>query len=157
MNFLEYAKSVFLVVSLEQYLKSTGKRFARQSKSYIIDIGISRLFSDIDRGRALENAVFLELLRRRSPADNISYLKLSSNREVDFIYGGKTKELIQVSYDVSSAITRSRETRALVEAARKLDLKRGTIITYDFEEAETIEGIDIHYEPFWIWATHGSH
>ncbi len=57
LNFLYYSKSVFLVNILEKYEKSVQKRMATQSKIYITDIGISRLFSDIDRGRALENAV----------------------------------------------------------------------------------------------------
>ena len=152
LNFLEYAKSVFLIGLLEQYEKSVRKRVSRQSKSYIIDLGISRLFSDIDKGKALENAVYLELLRKKGPADSINYLKLKSGKEVDFILGGRTKELIQVCYDVSDQSTRSRETSAIVEAALKLGLKKGTIITYDYEGKEAVDGISIQYVPFWIWA-----
>ena len=123
-----------------------------QSKTYIIDIGISRLFSDIDKGRALENAVFIELLRKKEATESINYLKLKSGKEVDFIIGGKTKEVIQVSYEVSAPSTRSRETSALVEAPRGLGLKTGKIITYDYEGEESIDGILIQYIPFWIWA-----
>ncbi|QRF75909.1 hypothetical protein Thermo_01418 [Thermoplasmatales archaeon] len=157
LNFLEYTKSVFLVGSLEQYEKSVRKRISRKPKTYIIDVGISRLFSDIDKGRALENAVYLELLRRKGPSDTINFLKLKSGKEVDFIFGGRTKELIQVSYDVSVTITRSRETGAIVEAAISLGLKHGTIITYDYEGTETVGGILIKYTPFWVWATPGIH
>ena len=155
LNFLEYMESVFLVSLLEQYEKSARKRISSQSKTYMIDIGISRLFSDIHRGRSLENAVFLELLRRKGPSGSINYLKLKSGKEVDFIVGGKSKELIQVSYDVSASSTRSRETDALVEAATKLGLKKGMVITYDYEGKETIDGILIKYIPFWIWAIPG--
>ena len=152
LNFLEYAKSVFLVGLLEQYEKSVQNRVSGQTKSYIIDIGISRLFTDVDRGRALENAVYLELLRKKGPGDTINYLKLKSGKEVDFITGGAARELIQVCYDVSDHKTRSRETSAIVEAALKLGLMKGTIITYDYEMDETIDGIFIHYVPFWLWA-----
>jgi len=155
LNFLEYMESVFLVSLLAQYEKNARKRISSQSKTYMIDIGISRLFSDIHRGRSLENAVFLELLRRKGPSGSINYLKLKSGKEVDFIVGGKSKELIQVSYDVSASSTRSRETDALVEAATKLGLKKGMVITYDYEGKETIDGILIKYIPFWIWAIPG--
>ena len=152
LNFLDYSKSVFLVGLLEKYEKSVRKRISMQSKTYIIDIGISRLFSDTDKGRALENAVFLELSRKKEPTESINYLKLKSGKEVDFILGGKTKEIMQVSYEVSALNTRSRETSALVEAARGLGLKTGKIITYDYEGEETINGILIQYIPFWVWA-----
>lgn len=157
LNFLEYAKSVFLAELLEPYEKSVRKRVSRRSKSYIIDIGVSRLFSDIDKGRSLQNAVYLELLRKKGPADTINCLRLKSGKEVDFIFGGRRKELIQVCYDVSDKSTRSRETGAIAEAALKLGLKKGTVITYDYEGKEVVDGISIQYIPFWIWAIPGMH
>lgn len=152
LNFLDYSTAVFMVYTLEQYMKSARKRLARQVKSYIIDIGIAGLFADIDRGRALENAVFLQLLRIKKPLETLNYLKLKSGKEVDFFVGGKAKSIIQVAYDVSSAETRAREASALVEAASALKLSEGTIITYDYQGMETIEGIKITYRPFWQWA-----
>ena len=152
MNFLEKARSVFLVQLLNEYSKSMRNQISRQSKSYIIDIGISRLFADIDKGRALENAVFLELLRRKGPLSRLNHLKLKSGKEVDFVLGGEKNELLQVSYQVSSGSTRARETEALVEAATNLGLTRGTIVTYDFESQEKIDGIQVEYIPFWQWA-----
>ncbi|MCL4326602.1 MAG: ATP-binding protein [Candidatus Thermoplasmatota archaeon] len=152
LNFLEYSKSVFLAEILEQYLKSPRKRFARQVKSYIVDIGLSRLFTDIDKGRALENAVFIELLRRKKISDNIYYLKLRSGKEIDFIVGWKSTKLIQVCYELSSIDVKNRETSALVEAAKSLKLKEGTIITYDYGGSEIVDGIKIVYLPFWEWA-----
>ncbi len=151
LNFLEYSKSVFFAETLEQYLKSPRKRFARQVKSYIVDIGLSRLFTEIDKGRALENAVFIELLRRRKASDNIYYLKLKSGKEIDFIIGWKPTKLIQVCYKLSSIDVKERETLALVEAAKALKLKEGTIITYDYSSSEVIDGIKILYLPFWEW------
>ena len=152
LNFLEYSKSVFFAEILEQYLKSPRKRFARQVKSYIVDIGLSKLFTDIDKGRALENAVFIELLRRKKVSDNIHYLKLRSGKEIDFIVGWKPTKLIQVCYELSSIDVKDRETSALVEAAKALKLKEGIIITYDYNGSEDVDGIKIVYLPFWEWA-----
>ena len=152
LNFLEYSKSVFFAETLEQYLKSPRKRFARQIKSYVVDIGLSKLFTEIDKGRALENAVFIELLRRRKASDNIYYLKLKSGKEIDFIIGWKPVKLIQVCYKFSSNDVKEREILALVEAAKVLKLKEGTIITYDYSGSEVIDGIKILCLPFWKWA-----
>lgn len=152
LNFLEYSKAVFFAETLEQYLKSPRKRLARQVKSYIVDLGLSRLFADIDKGRALENCVFLELLRMRRGAESVHYLKLKSGKEVDFLVRGDSSELIQVSYDISNPETKKREFDAIVEAAESLGLKSGTIITYDYEKSEMIDGIKIKCVPFWLWA-----
>lgn len=151
-KFLEYSKSVFLIETMEQHLKSARKRLARQSKSYIVDIGISKLFSDVDKGRALENAVYFELLRKKGNKGNIHYLKLESGKEVDFMVGGKEGALIQVAYVLVEPETKQRETSAIVEAAKKLGFKSGTIITYDYDGEETMDGIKINYRPFWAWA-----
>ncbi|MBE5729275.1 ATP-binding protein [Candidatus Parvarchaeota archaeon] len=152
LNFLEYSKSVFFAEILEQYLKSPRKRFARDVKSYIVDIGLSKLFTDIDKGRALENAVFIELLRRKKATDNIYYLKLKSGKEVDFILDSKSTKLIQVCYKLSNADVKERETSALIEAAKALKLKEGIIITYDYSGTENVDGIKISFLPFWEWA-----
>lgn len=150
LNFMEYSSNVFLVQKLEQYENSTTRRLTLHKKIYTIDTGISRLFSDINMGRALENAVYLELLRKRNK--DISYLKLKSGKEIDFVVGERTKEIIQVCYDVSDPDTRSREVSALLEGAKYFGLKAAKIITYVFEDEEIIEGIKIQYTPFWIWA-----
>jgi len=152
LNFMGYSRSVFFADTLEQYHKSPRQRFARQMKSYIMDIGLSRLFGEIDKGRSLENAVFIELLRRRKAAESLYYVKLKSGKEVDFLVGGRKRELIQVSYDVSSPETLKREVSALTEAANALGQAECTVITFDYEKTETVDGVKIRFVPFWTWA-----
>ena len=152
LNFLDYARSVFFAASLEQYHKSPKKRFARQQKTYVIDLGLSKLFGEIDKGRALENAVFIELLRKRKVSQGIYYLKLKSGKEVDFMVNERNPQLLQVSFDVSSIETRRREVSALVEAAKTMKQSGCMIITYDYESEETVDGVQIKFVPFWIWA-----
>jgi predicted AAA+ superfamily ATPase len=152
LNFLEHARSVFFAATLEQFHKSPKKRFARQQKTYMIDLGLSKLFGEIDKGRALENAVFIELLRRRKVAEAIYYLKLKSGKEVNFMLNERNPMLLQVSYDVSSPETRKREISALLEAAKAMKQNKCTIITYDYEDEETVDDIQIRFVPFWTWA-----
>ena len=152
LNFLEYSRSVFFVEMLEQHLRSPRKRFASQMKSYAIDIGLSRLFAGIDKGRSLENAVFLELLRRRGVGGKVYYLRLKSGKEVDFILDGRRKELIQVAYRLDGDKTHDREIGALVEASSALGLRSCKVITYDYQKIESVHGLRIDCVPFWSWA-----
>ena len=152
LNFLDYSKSVFFAEILEQYTKSPRKRFARLVKSYIIDIGLARLFTEIDKGRSIENAVFIELLRRKTVSESIYYLKLKSGREIDFFVNGSQRKLIQVCYKIPNEDVKKRETAAIVEAAKMFKLAEGIIITYDYQGNEIIEGVNITYMPFWQWA-----
>ena len=152
LNFLEHAKSVFFAATLEQYHKSPKIRFARQQKTYMIDLGLSKLFGEIDKGRALENAVFIELLRRREVGEAIYYVKLKSGKEVDFMFNERKPMLLQVSYDVSSPETRKREISALLEPAKAMKQNDCTIITYNYENEETTDDIRIRFVPFWTWA-----
>jgi hypothetical protein len=152
LNFLEYATSVFFAAKLEEYHKSPKKRFASKQKTYMIDIGLSRLFGEIDRGRALENTVFIELLRRRKIGEALYYMKLKSGKEIDFMIDGRKPQLIQVCYDVSMLDTGKREVSALLEAAKALKITECTIITYDYENKEKIDGLNIKFIPFWSWA-----
>ena len=41
--------------------------------------------------------------------------------------------------------------KKIVEAAKSLKLKEGTIITYDYGGSEIVDGIKIVYLPFWEW------
>ncbi len=151
-NFLYYSISVFMVYKLEQYKNITTKRISGNIKTYIIDTGISILFSDIDRGRSLENAVFMHLIRNKKPYEKIYFMKLKSGKEIDFLILGKNKEILQVSYDVSNPETKNREVSAIIEASKSLNLNYGTIITYNYTNEEIINGIKIIYKSFWEWS-----
>ena len=113
---------------------------------------MAKLFGDADKGRALENAVLIELLRHKKIEESIYYLKLKSGKEVDFMVKGRNTELLQVSYDVSSFEVRKRETSALVEAAKTFGLSNCKVITYNYENEEIVDGLKIKFVPFWIWA-----
>ena len=79
------------------------------------------------------------------------YKEVSS--QVDFVIAkdGNVRELIQVSYDISSEKTRNREIRGLKNAAQKLKCNNLTLVT--FEEHERIEedGCIINVIPATEW------
>ena len=105
---------------------------------------------DFSVGRAMENAVFLELTRRRR--GEIYYWReygRSTGLEVDFVVSRNFEplELIQVTYASSEAELDGREVRSLRKAMESLGVERGTVITWDLER----EDGDVSFVPLWKW------
>ena len=90
----------------KEYLKTLGKY-------YIVDIGLRNYllgFRDRDRGHALENIVYFELLRR---GFDISIGKID-NLEVDFIATNANEKMyIQVTESMKNESVRGRELKPL--------------------------------------------
>ncbi|MBI5254667.1 ATP-binding protein [Candidatus Falkowbacteria bacterium] len=131
-NYIEYFKDAFLLFDLPQFsysLKTTQKAF---KKMYAVDTGmanaVSMSFSE-DRGRMLENAVFLHLKR---VGGDLYYYKGKSG-EVDFVIrradGGLG--LIQVCWGLNDAKTKEREVASLTIAMKDLRVTDAAIVTFD--------------------------
>ena len=90
----------------KEYLKTLGKY-------YIVDIGLRNYllgFRDRDRGHALENIVYFELLRR---GFDVSIGKIN-NLEVDFIATNANEKMyIQVTESMKNESVRGRELKPL--------------------------------------------
>jgi uncharacterized protein len=82
----------------------------------------------------LENAVFIELLRRNyRPELDLFYYRTRNDKEVDFVLrkGHTVVQLIQVCYNIESGKTLKRETDALFETATELNCSNMMLITWD--------------------------
>ena len=149
-DFLEYAQNIYLSLVLHKYDKSLINKELGEKKVYSIDTGlinaIAFKFSD-DIGKALENAVFLELKRKHKEL----YYYADAKSECDFVVMEKNRvtKALQVAYDISNDETKNREIKGLVNACKKFDLKSGTIITYDTEDETVHQGIKIESIPFY--------
>lgn len=152
-DFLEYVQNIYLALVLQKYDTSLVNKELGEKKIYSIDIGLNNAtefrFSD-NIGRALENAVFLELRRN---SNEIYYYK-SLKSECDFVVSsqGKITKAIQVTYEMSDPDTKERETKGLVEACQNFALKDAIIVTYDSEDEFEVDGIKITLIPFYKWA-----
>ena len=150
-EYLEYATDCFLLFLLLPYDPSLVRQQTRSKKIYAVDTGlinaITYRFSQ-DRGKLLENAVFLELSRREMP---LFYHK--NQFECDFIVQQEEaiKEAYQVSLTVSQTETRQREIRALQKTMDKFNLSEGCIITLDEEEDIELNNKRIAIKPAWKW------
>jgi len=152
-DFLDYVQNIYLALTLQRYDKSLVNKELGEKKIYSIDIGLNNAtefkFSD-NIGKALENAVFLELKRNN---DEIYYYR-SQKSECDFVIStkGKITNAIQVAYDMSDMDTKTREVKGLVEACKHFDLKTALIVTYDSEDEIIEDGIKIEILPFYKWS-----
>ena len=121
-----------------------GKEYLRTlGKYYIVDIGLRNYllgFRDRDRGHALENIVYFELLRR---GFDVSIGKIG-NLEVDFIAANVNEKMyIQVTESMKNESVRERELKPLQKIHNNY---KKMVITLDKaldDEYDGIQSIDV--------------
>ncbi|MCM1029506.1 MAG: ATP-binding protein [Pseudoflavonifractor sp.] len=150
-----YACDIFIFMRILNYSKSLQKTENSQPKYYCIDNGLRDavlLPQANDDGKKLENTVFLQLYRQRTPIDKIYYYQ--GKGECDFVVqrGSEIVQLIQVSWDMSDEDTRKREINGILEASAVTNCDNLLIITADrLEDISTDTGKTIHVIPAWRW------
>ena len=149
-NYVEFIQESFLVFELYKYDYSLKKQYVSDKKIYIIDNGIRNVIAfsfSADRGKLLENLVFLELKRR---GEEIYYFK--DKKECDFIVRekNKIKAVIQVTDNLNDG-DKDRELSGLLAAMEKFKLKEGLILTKDQEDEIKSGKSIINIVPVWKW------
>ena len=151
-NYIDFLREAYIFFTINKYDYSLKKQIVNKKKVYAIDTGlvnaVSFQFSE-NKGRLLENAVFLELKRRNK---EIYYFE--DKKECDFIIkSGRTiTQIIQVADNLSNPRTRKREIEGLKLAMGKFNLVKGIIVTYDVEEKIVEDNKQIDIIPFWKWS-----
>jgi hypothetical protein len=149
-DYISYFEDAYLVFTIPQFNYSYKKQQVNPKKVYSIDNGLSYVNSvsfSKDKGKMLENNVFLHLRRKYK---EIFYFQ--NNKECDFIVKGGEKivQAIQVCYDINRE-NQDREINGLVEAMNELKLSDGLILTYNQDDHFEIEGKRIIVKPVWKW------
>ncbi len=149
-NYIEYLENSWLIFTANVYDFSVKRQQIAPKKVFSIDTGLVNAvgftFSP-NTGKLMENLVYLAL-RRRTP--EIYYLVTPGGYEVDF-YLPETRELIQVSQDLTLPATRARETRALFDGMRSLSLTRSVILSETGGAPITENGLTIEVQPLVDW------
>ena len=154
-DWASYACDIFLFIRVPNYSRSLQKIESSQPKFYCIDNGLSDavlLPQSDDHGKKLENMVFLQLYRQRTPMELIFYYQ--GKGECDFLIqrGIDVDQLIQVTWNMDNEETRKREIAGLVEASQVTGCKNLLIITADSNETIKLEnGLEIQVLPVWKW------
>lgn len=149
-DYLHYYNQSYLFFYLRKFDYSIKKQTLNPKKAYSIDQGfIHRIgfnFST-NKGRILENIVYLELLRNKK---DVYYY--AGKTECDFVIkqGLTITQAIQVTYNLNKENI-EREIAGLKEAIKKFNLKTGLLLYYDneIEEQQLPEGIEVL--PVWKW------
>lgn len=120
-DWANYACDIFMFLRISNYSKSLQKIESSQPKYYCIDNGLRDavlLPQSNDDGKKLENTVFLQLYRTRTPIDTIYYYQ--GKGECDFIVqrGTEILKLIQVTWSMMDSDTRKREIAGILEASK---------------------------------------
>ncbi|OGT45477.1 MAG: ATP-binding protein [Gammaproteobacteria bacterium RIFCSPHIGHO2_12_FULL_38_11] len=154
-NYCVYLENSYLCFFLNRYHASVKTQNQSPKKVYFIDHVLAKIvgfhFSE-DRGRLLENIVFIELKRRFK---QIYYH--AEKKECDFIIqeGVKIIAVIQVCASLANEDTKQREMDGLLEALSCYSLKTGTILTESEEKTEIVVKDKIKYQikiiPLWKW------
>lgn len=149
-EYISYLHNSYLFFELQKFDFSVKKQLSAPKKIYVIDPVFHHLCGlnySLNKGKILENNVFIELKRK---GKEVYYH--SNKNECDFIIkdGIKISEVIQVCYflDVSN---REREIAGLLETMKTFQLKEGLLLTQEQEEEITANGKKIKVLPVWKW------
>jgi len=151
-TFARYIEDTFFGFFVEIHSESIRKRQVNPKKFYLVDQGLHNFltlsFAE-NKGRILENMVFLELKRRGFP---VYYYKTKGGLEVDFLLmeNGNNK-LVQVCYDMAHINTYNREKKALLAGISELGLSTGLILTKDEKRLEKHGNYSLKIVPVWEW------
>lgn len=149
-TYLEHLYDALVAFPLRKLSPSYKALEASIPKIYLVDNG---LYAEKEKGRLLENLVFMEL-KRRGFKENVSlfYWRDPLGREVDFVLRKSTGryELIQVAYQVTHS-NMLRETSSLEKASKQLGRASGLIVTWDQEGVLGEGGVAARAVPLWRW------
>ncbi|MFH0818195.1 MAG: ATP-binding protein, partial [Candidatus Micrarchaeota archaeon] len=152
--FVSYLEDSYLLFTVPKFDYSLKKQSVNPKKVYSIDNGFSNANSasfSSDKGRMLENLVFLELKRQ---GGEIFYFRQKG--ECDFLVRqkGKITAAYQACYELSED-NRAREVSGLAEAMARFGLREGLILTNDGEDELRVSGKTILVKPVWKWLLEG--
>ena len=144
-----YLSNTFLLYELNRFDFSPKKQLNAQKKIYLADNSFHNLIGfsiSENKGRRLENLIFIELRRRFK---EIWYH--SGKYECDFITRSESGWYdYQVCYELTDS-NKEREINGLLEALEKFNLQSGTILTYNDEDQLNIDKKSIQIIPVWKW------
>lgn len=114
-KYLDYLVTGFVFYKVNRFDLKVRKQLATQEKYYLVDPGLLNVLvgkeRKTDRGRILENVVYLELLRR----GNKIWVGTDRNSEVDFVCKTPNGDIAyyQVAWQVTNEGTMEREFASL--------------------------------------------
>ena len=149
-NYLSYLENAFLFYRAARYSHSLKTQIYNPDKFYAVDVGFYNevAFSGTaNRGRILENMVFMELKRKYG---DVYYFQ--GKRECDFLVKAKNELILAAQATVFlDENNREREIGGLLEAMDEYGVKNGLILVEEGLETIKEGGKTIEVKPVWRW------
>lgn len=150
-QWLDYACNIFLLHKVPKYSKSIIKQSTSLSKYYVVDFALAKsvlLPQSEEKGKALENAVYMHLARHLNENEQIYYF--NEGAECDFVIENDegVKELIQVCWELDEFNT-PRECGGLCAASAATGCKKISIVTCN--QAQSIHYGDLQINVVAAW------
>ena len=149
-SYIEYLENSWLIFTLNRFAFSVKRQQVSPKKIYVIDAGfvneVGFSFS-ANTGKLLENLVFITL-RRQNP--EIFYYVSDNGYEIDFYLPGK-HQLIQVAQQIDYESTREREIRAIMDAAKEIDVRSAIILCDKNEPPKEYGQLNIQIKAVTDW------
>ncbi len=149
-EYISYLGNSYFFFELLKFSYSLKQQLNSPRKIYLIDSAFKQIcgvnFSE-NKGKILENIVFIELKRR-----NNDVFYYGNNNECDFITkkGTKITEAIQVCYALNKD-NKDRELAGLLEAMDAFKIKKGMLLTNEQTEEIMLRGNKIQILPVYKW------
>jgi len=156
-KYVGYLTEAYLILPLTRHSAKAGLRLRSPKKTYVVDNGFiaaKAVQHSPDTGKLMENLVFAELVKKgKQPGRDLFYYRTRNDREVDFALkdGYRVTELIQVCYDLTNPDVEQREIKALVEAAKELDVSNLSILTWNEKRVLKQDNLVVEFKPVWEW------
>lgn len=150
-QWLDYSCNIFLLHKVPKYSKSIIKQSTSLSKYYVADFALAKsvlLPQSEEKGKALENAVYMHLARHLNENEQIYYF--NEGAECDFVIANDegVKELIQVCWELDEFNT-PRECGGLCAASAATGCKKASIITCN--QAQSVHYGDLQINVVAAW------
>ncbi|MDX2345377.1 MAG: ATP-binding protein [Legionella sp.] len=129
-TYLAYLEDAYLVFTVPFYSESERTKQNRPKKIYVVDNGLvnaNALGTNDLYNKFLENQIYLDLRRQ---GKDVYFYHTADGYEIDFVSVDKdgSRELLQITVDLTDPKTAAREQRALEQAKKELGIN-GRIIT----------------------------
>jgi predicted AAA+ superfamily ATPase len=146
-EYLGWLETAFMISPVEKWTTSHSEKVYSQKKIYLWDNGVRTVFTgEGDEGSRAENAVFMELKRRKIPCGYYA----ESELEVDFVTGSVENPVpIEVKY-VSEFDWKDKRYNGVRLFLRRFPAaKKALLISKSVETGMTVGDVELHVVPLW--------
>lgn len=155
-KYVDYLKQAFILIGVRKYSQKSRIRLSKE-KVYAADVAMMNFrddaFAGENLGHRLETIVLNHLIRK-SKFDDLDVYYLNENSgECDFVVcrGNTVVQAIQVSYDISSPKTKTREINGLILAAKHTGCNDLLLLTDHESAIVNHSNHSIKIQPVYEW------